>query len=154
VHVALRSFREEDLEAVLSLQKRAMEPTGAYKGPGPWEDDLKDIRGHYLGNRGEFLVGYDGATLACMGAFRRVAPDVAEVKRMRTEPALQGRGLGKLVLRRLEERAVEMGYARMILETGRVQVAARALYEGAGFVFVRDEVIDGVPCRWYEKELG
>lgn len=148
----LRRFRASDLPAVLSLHRRALEPLGAYKGDGPWDDDLRDVEGHYFPD-GEFLVAEQDGALAAMGAIRRLDAETAEVKRMRTEPALQGRGLGKIVLARLEARARELGYRRLILEASKRQGRAFRFYARCGYVPVRDEVIDGLDSTWFEKRL-
>jgi hypothetical protein len=69
----IRTFETEDLKQVLNLHRVAMEEIGAYKGDGPWNDDLKEIDTHYLQNGGVFLVGVVGVSVAAMGAFRRLA---------------------------------------------------------------------------------
>jgi GNAT superfamily N-acetyltransferase len=83
---------------------------------------------------GAFVVAWlDGQPVAC-GALRPAEADgEAEVKRMYTAPAVRRRGIGNLVLERLEARAAELGYRRLRLETGTAQPEAIALYERAGW---------------------
>jgi putative acetyltransferase len=57
----------------------------------------------------------------------------AEVKRMYTRPAVQGRGVARAVLDRLEADARGAGAQWLRLETGDVLTAAMALYRRAGF---------------------
>ena len=48
---------------------------------------------------------------------------------MRVHPYYQRQGLGQAVLTALEERARQLGYTRVVLDTSDRQEAARALYE-------------------------
>jgi putative acetyltransferase len=82
---------------------------------------------------GAFLIGFlAGVPVAC-GALRRIDSGVAEVKRMYVMPAARGRGLSKAMLAALEQQARQLGFARLVLETGTRQFEALALYRGAGF---------------------
>lgn len=86
---------------------------------------------------GAFFVAYlDGKPVAC-GGFRRAEPPApegtAEVKRMFVAEVARGRGLGRLVLNTLEDAARHQGYPEMVLDVGRKQHAAHALYEGNGY---------------------
>lgn len=63
----------------------------------------------------------------------------AQLRMLYTEPAFRGRGIGK----RLVEEAVRfsraVGYKRIILWTQDCLVSVRRIYQGAGFVLVREE---------------
>ena len=87
---------------------------------------------------GRFLVGYLDSTPVATGGLRRLSDDVLEIKRMYVVPEARGRGLSRVVLRRLEELAAEMGAKQVILETGSRQPEAMSLYETSGY-----EVIEG-----------
>jgi GNAT superfamily N-acetyltransferase len=73
-----------------------------------------------------------------MGGFRFVDADIVEIKRMFVAATHRGRGLSRLVLARLEGMAAAHGAVRIVLETGRKQPEAMALYTSAGY-----ERIDG-----------
>ena len=60
-------------------------------------------------------------------------PGVGEVKRMYTRPAARRRGVSRALLVRLEAIAVDLGFHRLLLETGSPQPEALALYESAGW---------------------
>lgn len=62
-----------------------------------------------------------------------VALPLAEVKRMWVAPGARGRGVGRLLLDALHERALRAGVATLRLDTNEVLVAARSLYLGAGY---------------------
>jgi len=78
------------------------------------------------------VVRVDGVPSAC-GALRDRGDGVGEVKRMFVRPEQRGRGLSRMVLTELERRATELGWQRLILETGELQPAAIGLYRSAGY---------------------
>jgi GNAT superfamily N-acetyltransferase len=146
-------YNKKYLIEVLLLHKTAMEPVGAYKGDGPWENDLQNIEKHYLENNGTFILVLEQNKLIGMGAFRKIDEKTAEIKRMRVEPKMQGKGIGKYLLNQLEERARSQGYSVLILETSDRQERANAFYSKSGFKVMKYENIDGFNCAWYKKTL-
>lgn len=140
-------------DQVMELHVRCMVEAGAYFGEGPWDADLENIEEHYLHNKGEFLLVLDQEQLIGMGAFRSIDARTAEIKRMRVSPALQGRGIGAVILNNLLKKASEMGYKRVILETSDRQERAISLYTNRGFKVYKKEIINGASCRWYELIL-
>ena len=79
------------------------------------------------------VVAYlDGHPAGC-GALKEFGQDALEVKRMYTRPGYRGRGVAGQVLRALEQWAAEGGFVRCVLETGRRQPEAIALYERHGY---------------------
>jgi GNAT superfamily N-acetyltransferase len=82
---------------------------------------------------GAFLVlEVDGDLAGCAG-LRRHDPEVAELKRMYVRTAHRRRGLARVLLAAVEERARKGGYRRLILETGTEQPEALALYQASGY---------------------
>ena len=61
-------------------------------------------------------------------------PQEAEIRALAVSPEVRGRGVGAELLRRLTERAAEMGIRELVLCTLPEMRAARRLYERAGFV--------------------
>ena len=83
-----------------------------------------------------FFVLRDAGHPLAMGAVKRIGPDHGEIKSMHVLSETRGRGLSRRMLEALIAHARAEGLTRLSLETG-VQptfVAARALYERAGFV--------------------
>ncbi|PZX60355.1 acetyltransferase (GNAT) family protein [Algoriphagus ratkowskyi] len=75
------------------------------------------------------VVCYEsGIPIAC-GAIKQFDADSMEVKRMFTKPEARGKGLASQVLAELEKWAAELGYKSCVLETGKRQVEAVALYK-------------------------
>jgi GNAT superfamily N-acetyltransferase len=74
------------------------------------------------------VVAYsNGAPVGC-GAIKQYSHDITEVKRMFTNPGFRGNGIASAVLRELEKWAEESGFSKCILETGKKQPEAIALY--------------------------
>lgn len=82
------------------------------------------------------FAAWDGDALMGLGALRALGGDHGEIKSMRTAPAHARKGVARAMLAHLLGEARARGYARVSLETGASDAfaAARALYEGAGFV--------------------
>ncbi|MGH3148758.1 MAG: GNAT family N-acetyltransferase [Rubrobacter sp.] len=147
----IRRYEPGDRESVWRLHNEALDEVGANLGNGEWDDDLHEIEAHYLESGGEFLVGVLAGRVVAMGPLRRTSPTEAEVKRMRVEPALQGRGHGQAVLDALHRRAVELGCSTLRLDTAVRQRAAQRLYERNGYREVRRGRIGRFDCVYYEK---
>lgn len=75
------------------------------------------------------LVFYYGETPVACGAMKEHGKNSMEVKRMYTLPDFRGKGLASKLLVELENWARELGYAKCILETGKRQPEAIALYK-------------------------
>jgi putative acetyltransferase len=83
--------------------------------------------------RGAFLVAWRGDAAIGCGAVRLLDPRTAEIKRMYVAPGLRGGGIGRRVLEALEAEARRLGATRLLLETGKLQDRALALYRSYGF---------------------
>ncbi|MGH3876535.1 MAG: GNAT family N-acetyltransferase [Actinophytocola sp.] len=77
----------------------------------------------------------DGNALVGCGALKRLAPDHAEVKSMRTSPTRQRSGIAALLLDHIITEAQRLGFTRLSLETGADEffLPARRLYEKFAF---------------------
>lgn len=82
------------------------------------------------------FAAFEAGRPVATGALATVEDGHEELKSMRTDPALRGRGLGRAMLAFLIEDAASRGMLRLSLETGRDDffAPARAMYAGAGFV--------------------
>ena len=147
----IRRYEPGDKRAVRRLHDDALNEVGAHLGTGPWDEDLDEIEGVYLESGGEFLVGVLEGEVVAMGAIKRVSPDVAEVKRMRVRPALQGHGYGQAMLDALHRRAAGLGYSTLHLDTTVQQRAARRLYLKNGYREVGRGSIGPFDCIFYER---
>ncbi len=123
----LRWFRDSDADAVWALHQEALEDAGVDGGRGRWEEDLRDISASYTGSGGDFLVCLLDGELVGMGGLGPRSGGVFELRRMRVRSDRQRRGLGRRILEGLEERAGELGFGRVVLDTTEGQIAARRL---------------------------
>jgi putative acetyltransferase len=79
------------------------------------------------------VVVLDGMTTVGCGAFKPFEGDAVEIKRMFVPPAHRQKGIASVVLQELERWARELGYTRCVLETGKKQTEAIALYGKRGY---------------------
>ncbi len=85
---------------------------------------------------GVFIVGYEDGVAICCGGVKRLDRDACELKRMYVIPQVRGRGVARLLLAELEDRARQLGYTIARLDTGPKQPGALHLYESAGYVSI------------------
>lgn len=111
----------------LSAELAAMYPEDKSAGAGAF--DPADA----AGPDGRFLIAWlDGRAVAC-AALRRVGAGVAEFKRLYVVPAVRSLGISRQLLAALEEQAKEMGFARVLAETGLRQPRSLSLLQSAGY---------------------
>lgn len=76
----------------------------------------------------EVLVCYVADRAVGCGALRAYDAEGVEIKRMFVLPENRGKGIASAILKALENWAAELGYSASILETGKNQPEAIALY--------------------------
>ncbi len=75
----------------------------------------------------------NGDQPAGCGALKQLDTNTVEIKRMFTAPAHRQQGIASTVLLELERWATQLGYTRCVLETGKLQPEAIALYTKHGY---------------------
>lgn len=139
---------------MFALHRLALDRVGIRPGDGVYyDDDFARIEEVYLHGAGGFLVGEVDGRLVAIGAVRAVTSDIAEIVRMRVHPDLQRHGYGSALLRRLEERALELGYTVARVDTTVYQRAALALYRKQGYRETGRRVVAGIENVYAEKCL-
>jgi len=149
----VRRYRASDHDAVWDLHNIALNEVGAHAGNGPWDDDLHRIEAEYLDAGGEFYVGFIEGRIVAMGALKRLSDTRAEICRMRVHPDVQRRGLGMRVLSKLEQRARELNFRTLTLQTTAGQVGAIGMYRKAGYEEVAKGRKLGFEVMAFEKRL-
>ena len=81
----------------------------------------------------EAIVVYEDNKPVGGGAIRRYDDENVELKRVFVHTEYQGRGIGGRLVSLLIEWAMELGYKRMILETGELLAESCAVYKKLGF---------------------
>jgi len=101
------------------------------------------------------VLVYDNEMVIACGAIKAYTADTMEVKRMFTQPSYRGKGAASLLLQHLENWAHEMNFHKCVLETGKRQPDAIALYQKNGYQIIPNygqyEGVDNSVC--FEKIL-
>jgi putative acetyltransferase len=124
-----------DCEAVRSLVFGILAEYGLSPDPAGTDSDLDDIEQNYVARGGVFdvLETSDGEIVGSVGLYPMDAETV-ELRKMYLSPATRGRGLGQKLLREMIEKAKDLGYLRIYLETASILDQAVHIYEKAGFI--------------------
>ena len=77
----------------------------------------------------------DGVAAGC-GAFKYFDDGIVEIKRMYVRPEYRRQHIAATVLTELEQWAAELNYAGCVLETGKKQPEAIALYQKSGYTVI------------------
>jgi GNAT superfamily N-acetyltransferase len=124
-----------------------------------FDAELAGLPGEYAAPAGVLLLAFVDGQLAGCGALRALAdvdyPNACEMKRLFVRRAFRGFGLGRLLAQALMQRATEVGYSVLLLDTLDDMEAARDLYESLGFVEIPPYYYNPIPGAHYLKaELG
>lgn len=102
-----------------------------------------------------YVVIYDNEVAVACGAIKELDSKSMEIKRMFTLPEKRGKGLASAILKELETWAKELGYEKTVLETGKRQKEAVALYKKCSYNVIPNygqyAGIDNSVC--FQKEL-
>ena len=101
------------------------------------------------------IVAYENNEAVGCGALREFDAQAIEIKRMYVPTANRNKGIAKKVLLELETWSKELGFKKCILETGKKQLDAVALYTKNGYNAIPNygqyENIETSVC--FEKKL-
>lgn len=82
------------------------------------------------------VVAYEDEIPIGCGAIKEFSADSMEVKRMYTSPNGRKKGIATAIIKELEGWAKELGYTKCVLETGKRQHDAIALYQKVGYQII------------------
>jgi putative acetyltransferase len=82
------------------------------------------------------VVYFDNGTPIGCGAFKPYDDYTVEIKRMFVQPAHRGKRIAANILTELEHWAAQLNYTACILETGKKQPEAIALYQRSGYTII------------------
>jgi putative acetyltransferase len=77
----------------------------------------------------------DDVAIGC-GAFKKLDSNTVEIKRMFVHPDYRGKGIAGTILKELEIWASEFNYTNCVLETGKNNPEAIALYHKSGYELI------------------
>ena len=101
------------------------------------------------------VVAFNNDIPVGCGAIKEFSTDSMEVKRMYVLPERRGQGIASIILDELEQWAVELNHHKCLLETGKKQSEAIALYTKNGYSIIPNfgqyENVENSVC--FEKRL-
>ncbi|MDQ6889722.1 MAG: GNAT family N-acetyltransferase [Bacteroidota bacterium] len=89
-----------------------------------------------IDNLKNVIVAYENGKPVACGAMKEYNPNTMEIKRMFTSPPQRGKGFANKILEELEKWASELSIEKCVLETGKRQPEAIALYERNGYKII------------------
>lgn len=129
----LRPATQNDTHVIVALVYQVLKEYGLEPAPDTTDRDLYHVEAHYLNNRGDFaVVESEGAIVATVGV-AKVDEHTCELRKMYSLKRVRGRGLGKRLLEHAIDKARELGYRTMVLETAAPLKEAIGLYRKYGF---------------------
>lgn len=151
--LSIRRYESRDRAALVALNHTVLVAAGIDLGDGPTDAGVRDIESEYINSGGEFLVGeYEGRMVA-MGGIQKTGPETAKVRRMRVDPDLQRHGFGTAILIRLQNRALELGFKRLWLDTNVNFESALKFYARHGYRQTHEEGTGDDKHIYFEKVL-
>lgn len=129
--LTIQAVDSQDPQALVLLAEAAVEARALYPdlfspdAPAPGNAPLRPREVYLLALR-------DGRPVGC-GALRVRDELTGEVRRMFVTRTARRDGVARALLERLESEALALGYRRLLLETGKRQEPAIALYRNCGW---------------------
>lgn len=142
---------EDDLNTVRELLREYEASLGVSLDFQGFDDEVAELPGAYAPPHGALLIASDDA--GCV-ALRRIDEQTCELKRLYVRPAWRGLGLGRQLTLAALDRARELGYRQVRLDTLPGMERAQALYDELGFREIAAYRRNPVPgARFLELEL-
>jgi ribosomal protein S18 acetylase RimI-like enzyme len=153
-HLRIRSVQanlETDLSLLRALLVEYAEGLGIDLEFQHFAEELANLPGAYALPAGCLLLAEWRGQMAGCVALRPLEEDICELKRLYVRPSFRANGIGRALSRAAIDRAQDIGYARMRLDTLPWMDAAVALYRSLGFVEIEPYCHNPVPgARFFE----
>jgi N-acetylglutamate synthase-like GNAT family acetyltransferase len=132
--IIIRSATNADCERVQNLVFGVLSEYGLEPDLNGTDKDIADIEAHYITRGGifELIENESGELLGTCGLYP-MNDETVELRKMYFAKLLRGQGFGKKTLQRMIEKARELGYRKIYLETAVILKEAVHLYEKFGF---------------------
>ncbi len=140
--LTLRDYRDDDISLILSLIKTAFsEQIGLVDPPSSAESKTIEIVRNELETANALVVEIDGAIAGCV--FYQPKDESIYFDRLAVLPEFRRRGIGKLLIDEVEQRAKKEGYREMSLSVRIELVAQQKYYEAMNYKIVSNESHEG-----------
>jgi GNAT superfamily N-acetyltransferase len=136
----LRSATNADAAEVRALVFGILTDFGLEADVDGTDRDLFDIEANYLRRGGVFEVieNTQGSIVGTIGLYP-LDDETIELRKMYFASEVRGSGLGQILLQKMIEKAKNLGYLRVYLETASVLKQAVHIYEKAGFMPIAEK---------------
>jgi putative acetyltransferase len=130
----IRTATEKDQAEIQELVFNILRSYGLEPSPNSTDADLYDLESLYFKKGGDFsvLIGPEHKIIGTVALYNS-GKGVCELRKMYLHPSYRGRGHGKALLKYALEKARELRFHRVELETASVLKEAIRLYESFGF---------------------
>ena len=130
----IRPATDADTEQIANLIFSVLRDYGLKPDPETTDSDLSDIEAHYIESGGCFdvLENAEKRIVGTVGIYP-MQDGLCELRKMYLSPEEKGKGLGKKLLEHALERAADLGFNRVMLETATELKEAIGLYRKYGF---------------------
>ncbi|MBP1765049.1 MAG: GCN5-related N-acetyltransferase [Firmicutes bacterium] len=86
----------------------------------------------------DVVIAYENNNPIGCASFKFFETDTAEVKRVFIKKEYRGKGISEQLMRLLENRAIEKGFTKLVLESGEPLVEAMGLYRKIGYSIIEN----------------
>ena len=105
-------------------------------------EEIDRIDVYYGAREGGFWVAHSGDLIVGTFGLERAEGQAMELRRMYVDPAARRAGIARQMLQFAEEECRRRDIPRLELSTSELQQAALALYRQAGYLLLREEVVE------------
>lgn len=155
-----REINKADDIALADIVRRNLKAHGLdIPGTVYFDDNLDHLSDFYLGDKARryyFIAVEDDEVVGGVGlAEFEYFEDCAELQKLYLTDRVKGRGIGYQLIRMVEEKARELGYRKMYLETHTNLQAAIHIYKKCGYKEIEKPagVVHATMNRFFIKEL-
>jgi len=145
------------LNEYFAFREAAFGRPGGYRRSYPSPSDFQPPAGVFLIAEGANLAG-EPDDVGCGGVRRIPADDPGvrrfEIKHLWIRPHMRGRGLGRMLLSELENRAEALGATEIVLDTNAALDAAGSLYASSGYQSIEPYNDNPNATNWYRKSVA
>ncbi len=157
----LRKIEESDNRIIAGIIRSNLKAVGLdIPGTAYYDESLDNLSEYYLSDRKHrfyyIATNDDGSVIGGVGiAEIGLFDDCAELQKLYLSDESKGKGLSPIMMKAAEDKALELGYKRIYLETHTVLEAAICLYEKLGYKSIEKPagIIHSSMNRFYLKEL-